>query len=68
MQTPQQEQPTTPDEAARLILADTVKVVRGLAPVCATLDELVQLCELAQTNDGQLRLLRERIAPLSLRQ
>ena len=68
MQTPQQPEPVTPDEAARLILADTVKVLRGLAPVCRTLEELIQLCEVAQTNDGQLRLLRDRIAPLELRQ
>lgn len=51
------ERTPTPEEAFRSSLEDVVVLVGKLAPLCKSFKELVGMCELALTNDAQLRLL-----------
>ena len=37
-------------------LSKVTELVNALSPVCHSLEELVGVCELAQTNDAQLRM------------
>lgn len=41
----------------RETLADVLAAVTRLAPVCSSLEDLTEVCQLALENDGQLRLL-----------
>lgn len=41
----------------RSILEDLVSMAKKLQPICTTTDELIQVCELATTNDAQLKLI-----------
>ncbi len=47
------------EEDFRAELSKLVDLARALAPICTTTDDLVGICELAQTNDGQLRMLMD---------
>ncbi len=48
-------------DAFRNGLADVIATAERLAAVCQTLEEMISLCQLALTNDAQLRLLLEKI-------
>lgn len=56
-----------PEEQFRLALDDAVAILRKLAPLCGSVEELVGVAELAMTNDAQLRLLMDRVAPVHFR-
>ncbi len=45
----------------RKALEDVVPIIQRLAPGCRNLEELTSMLELAQVNDGQLRMLMERV-------
>ena len=47
----------SPEELFRDSLADVVKVAEDLEPICSNVGELIQVCSLALSNDGQLKLL-----------
>lgn len=51
----------SPEEGFREALEDAVSVIKKLAPVCGTFDEMTGVCELALTNDAQLRLLMKTV-------
>ncbi len=54
----------TPQEAEasfRSLLEDVGPLIASLAPLCQNMAELVSMVELAVINDGQLRLLMERV-------
>ena len=48
---------STPDEKFREGLLDLVAFAEKVAPVCVTVADLIGMCSLALSNDGQLRLL-----------
>ncbi len=58
---------TSPEEEFRYGLEFTAILLRKLAPVCTTLDELVGMCEYAKTNDAQLRLLMREVGPVRMK-
>lgn len=68
-------QPHTPPDADqpsdedifRDSLRDAIVLVTKLAPVCPNVEDLVGLMKLATENDGQLRLLMDKVIPLRLR-
>ena len=45
------------EEKFRSSLEDVAVIIKKLSAVCLTPEEMVQMVELAQTNDGQLRTL-----------
>lgn len=45
------------EDKFRSSLEDVAVIVRKLSAVCLTPEEMAQMVELAQTNDGQLRVL-----------
>ena len=46
-----------PSEAFRFGLEGVVEIAERLKPFCNTVEELVDMCKLALTNEGQFRLL-----------
>lgn len=59
--------PQGPEELFRGDLASVIAVVKTLAPLCKTPQDLVGMAELALVNDGQLALLMEKCQPLRMR-
>lgn len=51
------------EEQFREQLDDLVQIGTKLAAVCSSVTELVELMELARTNDGQLRLILSQVLP-----
>lgn len=49
--------PVSPEEGFRSSLRDTIEIIRGLASVCKTPEEMIEVARLGLENDGQLRLL-----------
>ena len=47
----------TPIDAFRVSLKDVIEYSTKLSPICKSIDEMVQLCDLAMTNDAQAELL-----------
>ncbi len=47
------------EEDFRTELSKLVDLARALAPICASTDDLVGVCDLAATNDAQLRMLMD---------
>lgn len=70
---PQQQPAQSPnlEEAAeadfRQNLLEVIIIVKKLAPLCKTVDELIDMAEFATRNDAQLRLLIREVSPLRLR-
>ena len=50
-------------ESFRDALVDVVRIGEELEPICGNVGELIQICQLALSNDGQLRLLMDRLTP-----
>lgn len=46
----------------RSSLQDVIEVAKRLSPHCESVDDLVELLELALTNDGQLRFVMGKVA------
>lgn len=46
----------------RSALADALKMVESLGPICQNLDEVASIMRLAIENDGQLRLLMQSLS------
>lgn len=55
------------EEQFRSALADVLAVMRKLAPLCKTVDDMVGMTQLALENDGQLALMMQAVSPLQLR-
>lgn len=67
---PQEQQPLTIKEAQerfRSSLGDSVILLKKMIPLCQSIDEMVELFELAMVNDSQLSLIMERVSPLMLK-
>ena len=71
----QQSQPQTQQAADAAILQDfrqalqaSIVIIEQLTNDCADIDELIGIMKLATTNDGQLRMLMNKAAPLKFRQ
>jgi hypothetical protein len=56
------------ESSFRSALADVCVIVKKLAPHCKTVQELIDLCSFAQSNNAQLRMLMNEVTPMSLRQ
>ena len=46
-----------PEDRFRESLLDAVALMEKLRPLCKTVDELTELCNLGLSNEGQLRLI-----------
>lgn len=57
---PQPNQPQQAEQAFRSALQDVIKIGDAFEPTCNTVGELLQICQLALENDGQLRLVMEK--------
>ena len=51
------------DTKFRGALQDVLETTRKLAPYCNSVDDLIDMLELALTNDGQLRMVIGKIIP-----
>lgn len=51
------------DTKFRGALQDVLETTRKLAPYCNSVDDLIDMLELALTNDGQLRMVMGKIIP-----
>lgn len=56
------EQKLTPEEAFRSSLEDLIAVAEKLAPYCGSVEELVEVCQLAVGNAAQAKLLLEKVS------
>lgn len=61
MQTPDKEKPADPADVFRDVLEDVVRIGRALATHCATVEEMVALCEHGVSNPAQCRLLMKEV-------
>ena len=62
------EQELNPEDQFRDSLKDVIAVVEVLTPFCKSVDDLIGVCRLALSNDGQLALLMGKVYPVRLRQ
>ena len=51
------EKATSVNDSFRSSLEDIVAISEKLSPVCDSISDLVEMCKLALTNDGQLNLI-----------
>ena len=51
------DQKQTAEERFRDSLLDVVALLEKLRPICKTVDELTELCNLGLSNEGQMRLI-----------
>ena len=65
MAAPQPEQ--TVEQSFRASLDDTRVILKRLAPLCKSVNDMVELLDLAITNDSQLSILMDKVGPVALR-
>lgn len=51
------EQKLTAEEQLRSSIEDVISLAKKLQPICTTTQEMIEVCELALTNDAQLKML-----------
>jgi len=61
------DQKLTAEEKTRKSLEDVVLVAKSLSSVCGSIDELIEVVNLALTNDAQLRIVMKEITQQSKR-
>ena len=57
-----QQQPVTPEQSFRSALQDVIKIADAFESTCGSIAELLQICQLALQNDGQLKLVMAEVA------
>jgi len=58
----------TVEESFRSSLRDAIALMEKLAPDCSSVQEMIEMAQLALKNDGQLNMLLNRVAPIRLKQ
>jgi len=54
-------------ESFRNSLEDTISILKGVGPLCSDIDQLIDMLNLAISNDSQLQLIMAHITPRRMR-